>query len=124
MFSVFFLLSRLQVSDMLIYVCSYDYALVYVINHDGDVIRRCGRKGFYGGPGELLEPRLCQLDFENSLLITDTGNGRLQVLSADGEWAFATLEKSVTKPSCAYFMKRQLFVAQSDGGYRLLKFYS
>ena len=114
----------LQVSDVLMYVCSYDYALVYVMNHEGDVIRRCGRKGFYGGAGELLEPRLCHIDFESALLLTDTGNGRLQVLSADGEWGLATLEKPVPRPSCAYFMKRQLFVAQSDGGYRLLKFYS
>ena len=108
---------------MLIHVCSVDYAVIYVINHDGDVIRRCGRKGFYGGPGELLEPRLCQLDFENSLLITDTGNGRLQVLNTEGDWSIATLEKVVTKPTCAYFIKRQLFVAQSEGGFKLMKFF-
>ena len=91
---------------------------------NGDVIRRCGRKGFYGGAGELLSPRLCQMDLENSLLVSDADNGRVQVLNSEGNWSVVSLEKNVKKPSCAWFLRKQLYVAQSEGPFRLLKFYS
>ena len=91
---------------------------------NGDVIRRCGRKGFYGGPGELLSPRMCQMDLENSLLVTDGGNGRVQVLNSEGNWFIVTIEQNIKNPSCAWFLRKQLYVAQSEGEFKLFKFYS
>ena len=79
-FNIMFL-SRIQLGDSGMLVCSADYCKVYICALDGKVLKRCGHKGYYGGPGELSGPILCHVDFEGSSLIADSGNGRIQVRS-------------------------------------------
>ena len=44
------------------------------------IIKKLGKKGKFGGPGEMFEPRLCQCDSEGSLLIADAKNENMQVI--------------------------------------------
>ena len=46
------------------------------------ILRKIGRKGKFGGPGELFEPRLCQFDSEGTMLISDPKNENMQVGTA------------------------------------------
>ena len=73
---------NLQVSslDNMMYVSSFEHGIIYVTTMNGDVIRRCGRKGVYGGAGYFNKPRICHGDVEGSVLVADKKNQCLQVM--------------------------------------------
>ena len=60
-----------------------DYVAKYSLN--GEKLARFGRSGT-DGPGDLNIPVLCAYDQEDSVLVTDLDNNRLQVLDAHGHW--------------------------------------
>ena len=43
------------------------------------ILRKIGKKGKFGGAGEMFEPRLCQCDNEGTILIADPRNENMQV---------------------------------------------
>ena len=64
------------------------------------------------GAGVLHGPRLCQVDAEGSVLVADSYNQRLQVMSADGTWSVVDLDdRTLSFPRTALWMNESLYVA-------------
>jgi len=65
-----------------IIISDTDDHCVVLFNTDGTFIRRIGRKG--QGPGEFIRPIKVSL-WEDNLLVADSGNYRIQILTKSGE---------------------------------------
>ena len=55
-------------------------------------------------------------------MVSDRENECLQIYGTHEEWEFVNLEKKVTKPGCAAYLKKQLFVLQTEAPFRLIKY--
>ena len=66
-----------------IYVLEMGNARIQKFSPDGEFIRTIGRKG--GGPGEIQQAIVMEIDRKNNLYVYDLGNFRIQIFSPDGE---------------------------------------
>src|SRR5438552_2083673 len=69
---------------------------VYRLSRDGKVISSFGRLG--QGPGEFASPTALAQDSDGYLYVADTGNNRIQKLTADGAQV-AVLRDHIERPS-------------------------
>ena len=83
-----------------IYISDFAQSCIYTISMDGILLGTHGRCAFGpGGAGELLGPRALATDEDDNLLVCDFGNGRLQVMTRDGEWHIVRTDKAIVYPS-------------------------
>ena len=66
------------------------------------------------GPGVLCGSQICQVDVDGSVLVTDRGNDRLQVMRADGTWSVLDLNQPVSRPTGAAWCNGSLYVVDDD----------
>ena len=64
--------------------------------------------------GQLDYQYIYDDDDDGSVLIADCGNGRLQVMSEQGEFSVLQLQPPVTSPLRAVLFKNHVFVASWD----------
>ena len=62
-----------------------------------------------GGEGQLFYPQICAKDSRGQVLICDTDNNRLQLLSAGGEWA-VLLRVQLRQPTDVFIQQNNLYV--------------
>ena len=84
-------------------------AKVFVLSQSGEVLQTHGKHGS-GPAGALFGPRLCAVDSEDSMLVADWGNHRLQVCDASGQWSVLDLEPPVKVPNGAAVIDNKLYV--------------
>ena len=63
----------------------------------------------------LHTPYICADDDDGSVLIAGYINGRLQVMSEQGEFSVLQLQPPVSGPRIAVLFNNQLYVAKFDG---------
>ena len=92
----------------LIYVCSSSDSRIdaYTLNGVQFITGERGNKA----PGELYWPRICDTEASGSLLIVDSWNDRLQVMSAYCQWSIMQLDPHVKKPQSACLVNDTLYV--------------
>ena len=95
-----------------IFACSDDDGEVFVLSQSGEVLQTHGKPGS-GPAGELNYPRLCAVDSEESMLVADWGNDRLQVCDVSGQWSVLDLQPPVKRPSRAAVIDNKLYVVCS-----------
>ena len=72
---------QVQVNKM--YVASGTHGIVYLINLEGQLLRKCGLKRVRGEEGQFNEPHICHGDLFGSIMIADRQNECLQVRKCD-----------------------------------------
>ena len=92
-----------------IFACSADDAKVFVLSQSGEVMQTHGKPGS-DRAGELNNPRLCAVDSEESMLVADCDNDRLQVCDRHGQWSVLDLQPPVTEPVGAAVIDNKLYV--------------
>ena len=92
-----------------IFACSLQDAKVFVLSQSGEVLQTHGKPGS-GQAGELNNPRLCAVDSEESMLVADCDNDRLQVCDVSGQWSLLDLQPPVKRPTCAAVIDNKLYV--------------
>lgn len=103
-------------------VCSSTCGAIYLTNLDGHVIKKCGSKGQIGALGHFVEPRVCHGSYDGAVLVVDRQKHDLQALDTQGEWGRLQFDETIPPPACAIFIKRQLFVLQTDYPYTIYKY--
>ena len=68
-----------QVQTNKMYVASGTHGIVYLINLEGQLLRKCGLKRVRGEEGQFNEPHICHGDMFGSIMIADKQNECLQV---------------------------------------------
>ena len=111
-----------QIQEHVIYVCSATYGIIYKTKLNGDVIKKIGVKRVRGDIGQFNEPRMCHGDLFGAVMISDRENECLQIWGMEDQWEFVKIDSKVRKPGCAVFVKKQLFILQSEAPFRLLKY--
>ena len=127
----------LATANVKIFACSAHDAKMFVLSQSGEVLQTHGKPG--SGPadgelsdeeayelsdekahqaesppaGELCGPYLCAVDSDESLLVADCGNDRLQVCDVSGQWSVLDLEPPVTTPNSAVVIDNKLYVCSS-----------
>ena len=66
-------------------------------------------------PGVLRVPYVCRSDADNSVLIADRDDNRLQVMRADGQWSVVELGERIDNPRAALWWNHEFFVAELYG---------
>ena len=92
-----------------IFACSDDDAKVLVLSQSGEVLQAHGKPGS-GPAGELDWPDLCAVDIEESMLVADYRNDRLQVCDRNGQWSVLDLQPPVKNPVRAAVIDNKLYV--------------
>ena len=124
-----------------IFACSHLDNKVFVLSQSGEVLQTHGKEG--PGPvgelmfhclavskarsvpaGELSRPRLCAVDSEESMLVADRGNDRLQVCDVSGQWSVLDLQPPVKRPVRAAVIDNKLYVVCSSAERTLLVYVS
>ena len=77
-----------------IFACSDEDDKVFVLSQSGKVLQTHGKPGS-GPAGRLRKPFLCAVDSEESMLVADRGNDRLQVCDRSGQWSVLDLQLPV-----------------------------
>lgn len=83
--------------DSKYYLCAHDEAKIFLMDINGLIISNFGKSG-NRFPGELNKPRLCCMDVDNSVIVADVGNKRLQMLNTDGTWLINPGFQEAQKP--------------------------
>lgn len=81
-----------------LYVCSYTDNCVYEFTACGQRLAAAGRWGS-GGAGDLYWPRGMCIDTHDNVIVADTHNDRLQLLSASGDWTVLTPDVALAAPT-------------------------
>ena len=68
-----------------------------------------GEKGS-GPAGKLDNPRLCQSDSEDALLVADHGNDRLQLLDSRRTWNIINMDPAMKQPISTVYTDGKLYV--------------
>ena len=68
------------------YLCSYADNCVYEFTPNGERLAAYGRWGSGSTAGDLYWPRGMTVDAHDNVIVADTHNSRLQLLSPRGEW--------------------------------------
>ena len=98
-----------------IFACSgSDAKKVFVLSQSGEVLQTHGKPGT-GSAGELFGPELCAVDSEESFLVADLGNDRLQVCEDSGQWSVLDLQPPVDRPLRAAVIDNKLYVSSRWG---------
>lgn len=72
------------IHDNLFYIVDYGQHAIQVFNLSGKYIKTIGRKG--QGPGDLLNPLSLDFDQQNNMLVAESMNKRVQIMSSD--WTY------------------------------------
>ena len=92
-----------------IFACSGHDDKVFVLSQSGKVLQTHGKPGS-GPAGELDKPRLCAVDSEESMLVADFRNDRLQVCDVSGQWSVLRVRRHEECPSRAAVIDNKLYV--------------
>ena len=96
------------------FACSSNDAKVFVLSQSGEVLQTHGKRGS-GPAGVLNGPDLTlAVDSEESMLVVDHGNDRLQVCDASGQWSVFDLEPRISRPTCAAVIDNKLYVCSGS----------
>ena len=106
-----------------LFACSVCDAKVFVLSQSGEVLQTHGKPGS-GLAGELNEPELCAVDSEESMLVADRDNDRLQVCDVSGQWSVLDLQPPVKRPVRAAVIDNKLYVVCSSVEHTLLVYVS
>ena len=108
-----------------IFACSAHDGKVFVLSQSGEVLQTHGKprsvpdgelsdeEAHQTEPppaGELYMPRLCAVDSEESMLVADRDNDRLQVCDVTGQWSVLDLQPSAQVPNRAAVIDNKLYV--------------
>ena len=96
-----------------IFACSDTAAKVFVLSQSGEVLQTHGKRGS-GPAGELSRPELCAVDSQESMLVADWGNDRLQVCDVSSQWTVLDLQPPLKGPNGAVFIDNKLYVCCTD----------
>ena len=99
----------LSISNNQLKRCSSDDGIITVYSLSGDLLQTYGTRGC-GGSGQLDSPFISDDDADGSVLIADNGNGRLQVMSEQGEFSVLQLQTPVSRPRSAVLFNNHMFV--------------
>ena len=86
----------LLVKDGNIYVGSYRGDCILIFNQEGKCLASVGKSG--KNLGELWRPRLCYVDKEGTLLVSDFYNNRLQILDNNHRWHGVEIMETLNFP--------------------------
>ncbi|XP_070546620.1 tripartite motif-containing protein 2-like [Ptychodera flava] len=71
----------------IVYVSDADHHAIFLFKcNDGEFIRRFGGRG--AAPGEFILPYYLTINSQGHLIVSDFGNNRIQVFTAEGEFLF------------------------------------
>ena len=96
-----------------IFASSLHGGKVFVLSQAGEVLQTHGKSGS-GPAGELSAPRLCAVDSEESMLVADCVNDRLQVCDVSGQWSVLDLHPPAMTPVRAAVIDNKLYVCSLD----------
>ena len=100
----------MAVANNKLYVCSAHDNEVYVVTPYGEVMATHGSSGSRLA-GELDCPFLCAVDSDESMLVADCKNHRLQVCDRTGQWSVLDLQPPVSYPTRAAISGNKLYVS-------------
>ena len=103
--------AMLSVQNDQVKCCSFDEHKIAVYSLTGQLLRTYGGRGS-GDAGKFNCPYIYSHD--GIVLIADRLNGRLQVMSEQGEFSVLQLQPPVTSPLRAVLFKNHVFVASWD----------
>ena len=100
----------LSISNNQLKCCSAGDGSIKVYSLSGELLQTYGVRGC-DGAGQLDWPYISDDDDDGSVLITDCGNDRLQVMSEQGEFSVLQLQPPVSRPRSSVLFNKQLYVA-------------
>ena len=100
----------LSITNTQLKCCSRGDDTIKVYSLSGELLQTYGTRG-RGDAGQLDCPYISDDDDDDSVLIADNGNDRLQVMSEQGEFSVLQLQPPVSRPRCAVLFNNQLYVA-------------
>ena len=103
----------LSISNNQLKCCSFGDDIIKVYSLSGELLQSYGTRG-RGDAGQLNGPFICGDDDDGSVLITDQGNSRLQVMSEQGEFSVLQLQPPVSQPRDAMLFNDKLYVTSMD----------
>ena len=105
----------LSISNNQLKCCSRDDGLIKVYTLSGELLLSIGASIHgYGDAGYLAHPYISDDDDEGSVLIADTGNDKLKVMSEQGEFSVLQLQPPVSRPRSAVLFNNQLYVTSHN----------
>ena len=96
-----------------IFACSDEDGEVLVLSQSGEVLQTHGKPGSGRADG-LHWSFLCAVDSEESMLVADCSNDRLQVFDSSDQWSVLDLQPPVKRPSRAAVIDNKLYVCSWD----------
>lgn len=93
---------------------------LYVFSHDGEFIRKIGRRG--QGPGDLSGAMYFDIDHYGDLYVYETGNFRFSIFSKDGKFHNSfrtnkTIDFRGAELGCCITENREIVTVQAERGY-------
>ena len=96
-----------SISNNQLKCCSFVDDIIKVYSLSGQLLQTYGTHG-HGEAGQLYRPFINDSD-DGSVLIADCNNGRLQVMSEQGEFSVLQLEPPVSRPRSAVLFNNHVF---------------
>ena len=105
--------NTLSISNNQLKCCSLEDGVIKVYSLSGDELQTYDTRGS-DDADQLLTPVISDDDDDGSVLITDLSNGRLQVMSEQGEFSVLQLQPPVSQPRDAMLFNDKLYVTSMD----------
>ncbi|KAI0227187.1 E3 ubiquitin-protein ligase TRIM71 [Lamellibrachia satsuma] len=108
-----------------VYVCSYGQHCLYEYTPTGQLLARYGRQGT-NDPGDLDSPRGLCIDQHDNVIIADTNNSRVQMLTPYGAWSLLRLPEGSTLRSptdVAVDSQGRLYVLEKCGAVKVFDYH-
>ena len=77
---------------------------------DGTKLAEHGHRGEQDVAGELCGPRVAETDSKDNLLVCDTANHRLQMMTRNGKWQLLQCDDDLEEPMDAVVVGDKVFV--------------
>ena len=107
-----------------VYVCAYAQHSLYEYTPTGQLLARYGRQGT-NDPGDLDSPRGLCIDQHDNVIVADTNNSRVQMLTPYGAWSLLRLPEGSTLRSptdVAVDSRGRLYILEKCGAVKVFDY--
>ena len=107
-----------------VYVCAYGQHSLYEYTPTGQLLARYGRQGS-NDPGDLDSPRGICIDQHDNIIVADTNNSRVQLLTPYGAWSLLGLPEDTTLRSptdVAIDSRCRLYILENCGAVKVFDY--
>ena len=104
----------ISLGSEVLYVATQDTHCIHVISLDGTQLATRGKDDRTHDWDKLDYPRVAAVDSNDNLLVCDSNNNRLQMMTRDGKWQLLQCDEKIKKPIDAVVVGDRIFVVGGD----------